>query len=159
MNCTNDCPSLSREKLQQIYYLRTTRTVQTPTKKRKEHIFYTTPIIYKNARSFVYTATSISSRILFASRECAYVVGSSRNMTVGLLTNSNAMDSRFLWPPLNLSARVFMCSYSPRVVRISSIWNPAYFTHDSSMEMNGFVSIGRNRVAINQAIGQLFLLL
>jgi len=35
-------------------------------------------------------------------------VGSSKNITGGLLTNSRAMDSRFLWPPDRLQVSVYV---------------------------------------------------
>lgn len=37
-----------------------------------------------------------------------YVVGSSKKITGGLLTSSKATDSRFNWPPDNLSDIVFL---------------------------------------------------
>lgn len=50
-----------------------------------------------------------------------YLVGSSRNMTGGLLTISKAMDSLFFCPPDNLSVLVLIDGSRPIVSRISSI--------------------------------------
>ena len=46
-------------------------------------------------------------------------VGSSKNMTGGLLTSSNAMARRFLCPPLRAEVRVWRHSERPRLDRIS----------------------------------------
>lgn len=51
-----------------------------------------------------------------------HVVGSSRNMTRGLLMSSRAMESRFFCPPESRSARVFAVSVSPSVPKISAIY-------------------------------------
>lgn len=52
-----------------------------------------------------------------------YLVGSSKNMTGGLLTSSRPMASLLHWPPE--SRRVWVCAHSmrPRTVRISSTWD------------------------------------
>jgi len=50
-----------------------------------------------------------------------YLVGSSKNITGGLLTNSRAMASLFLSPPDNLDVIVFLAWLRPIVSRISSI--------------------------------------
>lgn len=49
----------------------------------------------------------------------AYLVGSSKNMTGGLLTSSSAMARRFRWPPERLPVRVLAQGSKPRAVRIS----------------------------------------
>lgn len=49
----------------------------------------------------------------------AYLVGSSKNMTGGLLTNSSAMARRFRWPPDRLPVRVLAQGSKPSAVRIS----------------------------------------
>ena len=46
-------------------------------------------------------------------------VGSSKNITGGLLTNSRAMANRFLWPPLNMELLVVKQSDKPNVSNIS----------------------------------------
>lgn len=51
-----------------------------------------------------------------------HVVGSSRNMTTGLLMSSKAIDSRFFCPPDSLLACVFAASVRPKVPRISAIY-------------------------------------
>lgn len=43
----------------------------------------------------------------------AYVVGSSKNITDGLLISSNAMPIRFIWPPDNLPHFVFILVSNP----------------------------------------------
>uniref|UniRef100_A0A336K7L2 CSON002676 protein n=1 Tax=Culicoides sonorensis TaxID=179676 RepID=A0A336K7L2_CULSO len=48
-------------------------------------------------------------------------VGSSKNITGGLLTNSNATDRRFLCPPDKFIVFVLAASFSPNVSIISSI--------------------------------------
>lgn len=50
-----------------------------------------------------------------------HLVGSSKNMIGGLLTNSRAMESLFFWPPLRFEVIVWRCSDKPRVSRISWI--------------------------------------
>lgn len=52
---------------------------------------------------------------------CLYVVGSSRNITVGLFINSIAIESLFFCPPDSLIVIVWSCSYKPSSNRISSI--------------------------------------
>lgn len=49
-------------------------------------------------------------------------VGSSKNMTGGLLTNSKAIERRFFCPPDKFRVMVRRCSCRPRVSRISLIW-------------------------------------
>ena len=48
-------------------------------------------------------------------------VGSSKNITGGLFTSSNAMDSRFFCPPDKLLVSVLRCSSKPSVSKISLI--------------------------------------
>ena len=50
----------------------------------------------------------------------AYLVGSSKNMTGGLLTSSRAMESLLRWPPESLEALVWRASFSERRSRTSS---------------------------------------
>ena len=52
----------------------------------------------------------------------SYLVGSSRKITGGLLTSSNAMASLFLWPPEISLSLVLAVSVKPRFSRISFIW-------------------------------------
>lgn len=49
----------------------------------------------------------------------AYLVGSSKNMTGGLLTSSSAMARRFRWPPDRLPVRVLAQGSKPSAVKIS----------------------------------------
>lgn len=49
----------------------------------------------------------------------AYLVGSSKNMTGGLLTSSRAMARRFRWPPDRLPVRVLAQGSKPSAVKIS----------------------------------------
>jgi len=56
-------------------------------------------------------------------RVWTYVVGSSKKSTRGLVMSSRAMERRFFWPPDNLPIRVFFCSDSRNVDRISLICN------------------------------------
>ena len=51
-----------------------------------------------------------------------HLVGSSKNITGGLLTSSWAIESRLRWPPERLLLRVCFASSSPRVWRISITW-------------------------------------
>lgn len=51
------------------------------------------------------------------------LVGSSKNMTGGLLTSSRAMASLLHWPPEMQLVRVWAHSWRPRAVRISSTWD------------------------------------
>lgn len=51
-----------------------------------------------------------------------YLVGSSKNMTGGLLTSSSAMARRLRWPPERLPVRVLAHDSRPRAVRISLTW-------------------------------------
>lgn len=51
-----------------------------------------------------------------------YLVGSSKNMTGGLLTSSRAMASRFLCPPESRAVLVWEQDIRPRAVRISVTW-------------------------------------
>lgn len=51
-----------------------------------------------------------------------YLVGSSKNMTGGLLTSSSAMARRFRWPPDRLPVRVLAQDSRPSAVRISFTW-------------------------------------
>uniref|UniRef100_A0A182LTP1 Uncharacterized protein n=1 Tax=Anopheles culicifacies TaxID=139723 RepID=A0A182LTP1_9DIPT len=48
------------------------------------------------------------------------LVGSSKNITGGLLTSSSAIDRRFRWPPERLSVSVLAASSRPSVSIISS---------------------------------------
>lgn len=48
-------------------------------------------------------------------------MGSSRNITKGLLTNSKAIDRRFFWPPDRRAPLVLRVSFKPKIVIISSI--------------------------------------
>lgn len=48
-----------------------------------------------------------------------HLVGSSKNMTGGLLTSSKAIAKRFLWPPERLDVRVLAHSNKPSAVKIS----------------------------------------
>ena len=48
-----------------------------------------------------------------------HLVGSSKNITGGLLTSSRAIDSRLRWPPDRFTVRVFFTSIRPSVSRIS----------------------------------------
>lgn len=50
-----------------------------------------------------------------------HVVGSSRNITGGLLTNSKAIESLFLSPPESSSEIVFFALVSLNISMISSI--------------------------------------
>ena len=50
-----------------------------------------------------------------------YVVGSSKNITVGLLIISRAIDKRFFWPPDSIFVIVSWWSYKPSKINISSI--------------------------------------
>lgn len=61
-------------------------------------------------------------RLLFRAKYETHLVGSSKNITGGLLTNSRAMESLFFWPPLRFEVMVWRCSDKPRVSRISWIW-------------------------------------
>lgn len=54
---------------------------------------------------------------------CAYLVGSSKNITGGLSTNSNAIAKRFFWPPDRLPVIVLRQSYKPIALMISIICN------------------------------------
>jgi len=51
-----------------------------------------------------------------------YLVGSSKNMTGGLLTSSRAIDRRFLCPPDRLPLLVSLSSSSPRLSSTLSTW-------------------------------------
>lgn len=51
-----------------------------------------------------------------------YLVGSSKNITGGLLTSSRAMERRFRWPPERFCVLVCFASTSPNVLSISSTW-------------------------------------
>lgn len=62
------------------------------------------------------------ARVKWSLSVSTHVVGSSRNITVGLFINSNAIDSRFLWPPDKRLAGVFWWSYRRSSVKISSIY-------------------------------------
>lgn len=53
----------------------------------------------------------------------SHLVGSSKNMTGGLLTSSRAMASRLHWPPDRQLVRVWAHSWRPKAVRISSTWD------------------------------------
>lgn len=50
-----------------------------------------------------------------------YVVGSSRNITSGLLINSNAIERRFFCPPERRAPLVFLVSFKLNNDNISSI--------------------------------------
>jgi hypothetical protein len=52
-----------------------------------------------------------------------YLVGSSKNMTGGLLTSSKAIERRFRCPPERFVVRVSPHSAIPSVSIISSTWN------------------------------------
>lgn len=52
----------------------------------------------------------------------SHLVGSSKNMTGGLLTSSRAIASRLHWPPDSELVRVWAHSRSPNAVRISCTW-------------------------------------
>lgn len=52
-----------------------------------------------------------------------HLVGSSKNMTGGLLTSSNAIERRFRCPPERFAVRVSLHSAIPSVSMISSTWN------------------------------------
>jgi len=58
-----------------------------------------------------------------------YLVGSSKNMTGGLLTSSSAMESLFRWPPDKLPVRVSLASSNDRLSRTLSTCNAAARTH------------------------------
>lgn len=51
-----------------------------------------------------------------------HLVGSSKNMTGGLLTSSRAMASLFLWPPDRWDVLVLAQSSKPSAIRISRTW-------------------------------------
>lgn len=51
-----------------------------------------------------------------------YLVGSSKNMTGGLLTSSRAMARRFLCPPESRAVLVCEQDIRPSAVRISVTW-------------------------------------
>ena len=51
-----------------------------------------------------------------------YLVGSSKNMTGGLLTSSRAMARRFLCPPESRAVLVWEQDSRPSAVRISVTW-------------------------------------
>lgn len=53
-------------------------------------------------------------------------VGSSKNITGGLLTNSRAIDKRFFWPPERLLVSVLRWSSRPRVSKISLIYDTRF---------------------------------
>lgn len=53
----------------------------------------------------------------------SHLVGSSKNMTGGLLTSSRAMASLLHWPPDRQLVRVWAHSWRPKAVRISSTWD------------------------------------
>jgi len=52
-----------------------------------------------------------------------HLVGSSKNMTGGLLTSSKAIERRFRCPPERFEVRVSQHSTIPSVSMISSTWN------------------------------------
>lgn len=52
-----------------------------------------------------------------------HVVGSSKNITVGLFISSIAIESRFFWPPDRRLVIVWSWSYKPSINKISSIYN------------------------------------
>lgn len=56
----------------------------------------------------------------------AHLVGSSKNIIGGLLTNSRAIDNLFFCPPLRFAVMVRRCSAKPRVSRISWIFGNIY---------------------------------
>lgn len=51
-----------------------------------------------------------------------HLVGSSKNMTGGLLTSSRAIASLFLWPPDRWDVLVLAQSSNPRAIKISRTW-------------------------------------
>ena len=59
--------------------------------------------------------------LIFSLIHYTYVVGSSKNMTDGLLTNSRAMESRFICPPDSFLHRVSLQVLKPIMSNISSI--------------------------------------
>lgn len=58
-----------------------------------------------------------------------HLVGSSKNMTGGLLTSSRAMARRLRCPPDRQLVRVYEHSSSPSAVRISFTWETAQAFH------------------------------
>ena len=53
---------------------------------------------------------------------CAYLVGSSKKKTGGLLISSRAIDSRFFSPPDSISVLVVLLSNRPRLLSTSSTY-------------------------------------
>lgn len=60
-----------------------------------------------------------------------HLVGSSKNMTGGLLTSSRAMARRLHWPPDSELVRVWAQSRSPKAVRISFTWTEKRERHSA----------------------------
>lgn len=56
-----------------------------------------------------------------------HLVGSSKNMTGGLLTSSKAIAKRFLWPPERLDVRVLAHSNKPSAVKISLTYKDRHY--------------------------------
>lgn len=80
-------------------------------------------VIHGQKRKTEMRRVSENGRIVSIFTVDTYVVGSSRNITVGLLISSSAIESRFFWPPDNRFVIVFWCSYRPSNVKISSIYS------------------------------------
>ena len=53
-----------------------------------------------------------------------HLVGSSKNITGGLLINSNAIVKRFRWPPDKSDVHVFSVPRKPNSSRVCSTFNP-----------------------------------
>lgn len=123
MNGADDCPSSLSQRLHERNDLEAGCAVQTTGighKKTKE-----ADALFNLDLCWDYT--HIQNRWAIS-----YLVGSSKNMTGGLLTSSRAMASLLRWPPERELVRVWAHSWRPKAVRISS-------TLDTNRDECGFM--------------------
>ncbi len=123
MNGADDCPSSLSQRLHEGNHLEAGRAVQTTgmghKKTREAGALFNLDLCWEYMH--------IQNRWVIS-----YLVGSSKNMTGGLLTSSRAIASLLRWPPERELVRVWAHSRRPRAVRISS-------TLDTNRDECGFM--------------------
>lgn len=117
MNGADHCPSSLSQRLHEGNDLEARRAVQTAGMGHKRRQTTRETDALSNL-DFCWHCADTQTRWIIS-----YLVGSSKNMTGGLLTSSRAMASLLHWPPERQLVRVWAHSWRPRAVRISSTWD------------------------------------